>query len=104
MISLLVASLCSSVVGQGNPACMNAMRATFIESGVDKKINNAERYLYQKVQNIGPNETATTYLAVAYRISVTKSLSYSISNFMTCDRVNVDINRAGASMGFEWKF
>lgn len=104
MISLLIASFCSSVVGHSSPACMNAMRATFMESGVDQKINDAERYLYQKVQSVGPNETATTYLAVAYRISVTKSLSYSISNFMSCDRVNVDINRAGASMGFEWKF
>lgn len=104
MISMLVASLCSSVSGQYNVACVNATRAAFVESGVDKKIHNAEKYLYHKVQSVNPNNTAMTYLAVAYRISVTKTISYSASNFLVCDRVNLNLNQTGASMGLEWNF
>lgn len=82
---------------------MSAMQATLIETGVHQDVNNMERYLYAKLQTMDPNEPALTYLGVAYRIGVTKSFSYSVSNFMTCDKVNLGLNQTSVTMGFEWR-
>jgi hypothetical protein len=75
-----------------------------IQSGMNKEFENIERYVERKLQHLDPNQPMITYLGVAYRIGISKSINYSVSNLMICDKFSVGISQTNASMGFEWRF
>lgn len=104
MNSLVVASICSAMVSNYNPACTSAVRAGMIQTGVINNLDQIERHLERKLQHFDANKTMVTYLGIAYSVGVSKSISYSVSNFMMCDKVNLGVSQTSANMGFEWRF
>lgn len=104
MNSLVIASLCSAMASNYNPACTSAVRAGAMQTGVSNDLESIERYVGKKLQHLDASQPMITYLGVAYRVGISKSINYSVSNFMTCDRLSVGISQTSASMGFEWRF
>lgn len=104
MNSLLVASICSAIASQYNPACMTAVSASLIQTGVSKDLNNAQDALTRKIETLNPNEPALTYLGVACKIGVSKKINYTLTNFIVSDRINLGISQTSVTMGLEWRF
>ena len=104
MNSFLVASICSAMASNYNPACTSAVHSGMIQSGVSNDFENVEKYVGRKLQQLDASQPMITYLGVAYRVGISRSVSYSVSNFMTCDKVSFGISQTSANMGFEWRF
>lgn len=104
MNSLLIASICSSMAGNYNPACVSAVQSTFIQTGVQRDLNSFEGLLQSRLNSLNPNEPALTYLGIAYKLSIDRKFSYSLTNVMSCDRVSVRLDQANVGVGLEWRW
>lgn len=103
MNQLLITSICSSVAGLNNPACVNATKATLMHTNMDNEINAIQSRIESQLNVFNLNNPVFTYLGVAYKIGIDKRINYTVSNFMTCDKLNFGVGTTSIVLGVEWK-